>query len=275
MTLQTIVPKYKVEFIDHFGHFYKIEGEDVRLNSVTTINKYAGGPDKTEALMGWSNKVMGQSISEELDIFLGNLTKALQMARDKKIEVDDEFIEGILSEIDIEEIIKKGKGKRKEFLDTASDIGTRMHSAVDEFFVTGNIPKLDDDIQVPFQSFLKWFNTNQYKVIMADTILASKKYRYGGRCDSLLQDKDGNYIVTDFKTSSRINNIEYKLQVAAYKQALVEMYGEQFTPKKGMIIRFDKEKKIFETLEVEDLDKYFEGFLAAMKLKEISESDKK
>lgn len=248
--MKELKPKYSVKFIDDFGHFYVIEGENERLHSVTAINKYACTPEKLDILMSWANKVMGEHI---------------------KIVLENH--EGSLEDLDIDKLIKEGKGKRKEFLNKAGDIGTRLHNAVDSFFCTGKIPALDDDIQTPFQNFMSWFNKNEYKVILADTILASKQYRYGGRMDALLEDKEGNLIIVDFKTSSSISSIEYKLQLAAYRQALKETYGID-NINKGMLIRFDKEKKVFETLEVNDLDDYFKGFLAALQLKELSEKSK-
>ncbi len=267
-------PNYQIKFIDNYGHWYQIEGETGTLASVTAINKYAADPEKLDILMSWANKVMGEHVDKVLTEHFSALNEGLQKIKDKEVRVDNKFIHNIVNTLDIDKLIKEGKQKRKEFLSTAGDIGTRLHAAVDEFFVTGKIPILDDDIQQPFQNFMAWFNTNEYKIIMADTIVASKKYKYGGRFDALLQDKKGNLIIADFKTSSSIQSTEYKLQLAAYMNALKETYNID-NIHHGLLIRFDKVKKVFETLEVGTLDDYFQGFLAALTLKELADKNKK
>jgi hypothetical protein len=61
------------------------------------------------------------------------------------------------------------------------------------------------------------------------------------------------------------------MQVAAYAEACKEMFGIEEI-KTAYIVRFSKENADeFEVVEVNNLDKYFDGFKAAMKLKETSE----
>lgn len=267
-------PKYNIEFVDNYGHWYKIEGSDETLASVTAINKFCGDPAKLDILMSWSCKVMGEHIDKELTNHFSSLKEGLTQIKDKSVKIDNKFINNIVNTLDVDKLIKEGKNKRKEFLNNAGDIGSRLHLAVDEFFITGKIPILDDDIQQPFQNFMNWFNNSKFKVVMTDTILASKKYGYGGRMDVLLENKEGELIIADFKTSSTIQGMEYKLQLAAYMNGLKETYGIEGI-KKGLLIRFDKVKKVFETLEVNDLDEYFEGFLAALTLKKLADKTKK
>lgn len=266
-------PLYQIEFIDNYGHFYKIEGETERLNSVTSINKYAGDPSKTEALMGWANKLFANHAESVLTEYIKGVKEELEKVRIEEIIVDTKFIKRIADGLDIDKLMKDGKAQRKIFLNNAGDIGTRLHAAVDEFFKTNKIPALDNDTNQAFQNFMKWWNTNNYKVILADTIVASRKYRFGGRFDALFEDKDGNIVIADFKTSSSIQSIEYKLQLSAYMEALKETYGIT-NVKYGLLIRFDKEKIAFETLVVNNLDDYFKGFLGALKIKELSEKTK-
>ncbi len=244
-------PKYNVTFIDDYGHWYVIDG--IKYPSVTSILTNVGSKGKLDGMMGWAKKLALTFVSDELKTQLG-----------KDI---------VINEIFIDKVIKAGWKKPEYETQKAGDIGTRLHNIVDKYIITGKLPvNIETDLQIPFDNFIKYMKTHNLKIISGDIILGSKKYCYGGRADCIAQNEKGEYIIIDWKTSKTIKDkIEYKMQVAAYAEACKEMFGIKDI-KIAYIVRFSKEvPDEFEVVEVANLDKYFDGFKAAMKLKEVSE----
>jgi organic hydroperoxide reductase OsmC/OhrA len=60
---------------------------------------------------------------------------------------------------------------------------------------------------------------------------------------------------------------DYFLQVAAYAACFAEQYSVPL-PQKCYIIKFHKTEAIYEVVEVDNIEKHFEAFLSAKKLKE-------
>ena len=77
---------------------------------------------------------------------------------------------------------------------------------------------------------------------------------------------NGELTVIDFKTSAKIYK-QYHLQVAAYAQAITEMYGKDV--EKGLILRLDKDSGKFQTKTFEPLE-HVRVFLSCMQLREWS-----
>jgi len=249
--MKSLKSLYDVKFIDHFGHWYVIDG--IKYPSVTAILSNVGSQGKLNGMMGWAKKLALNFVSDELKTQLG-----------KNIVINEEFID---------KTIKAGWKKPEYESGKAADIGTRLHNAVDAMITIGKVPdNIDKDLQIPFDNFMKYMTTHKFNIILGDTILGSKKYGYGGRCDAIAMNEEGAYIIIDWKTSKTVSDkVEYKMQVAAYSEACKEMFGIKEI-KVAYIVRFSKEiLDEFEVVEVRNLDKYFDGFKAAMKIKEVSE----
>lgn len=247
--MNKLTPKYKVEFIDNYGHWYVIDG--VKYPSVTKILENVGSKGKIDGLMGWAKKISLNYVADELKRNIG-----------KNVVIDDDFIDNI---------VKIGKTKPAYELEKAADLGTRLHNAVDYYIINGKIPdELDSDIKIAFDNFLKYMDSHKLKIVCGDITLGSKKYSYGGRADCIAQDENGNYVIIDWKTSKTIKDkLEYKLQVSAYAEAFREMFGIN-NISKAYIVRFSKEiADEFEVIEVDDIDKYFKGFQSAIVLKDL------
>lgn len=241
--------KYTVDFIDDYGHYYVIDGK--KYGSVTTVLSIIGG-QKTQGLMGWAKKISLKYVSDELKNQIG-----------KDIKINEEFID---------HIVKIGSQKPEYEKVSAGDYGTRTHNAIDEYVVSKKLPT-DESIMPSFNGFLKFLEEHKFNIVSGDITLGSKQHGFGGRADGIIMDKDGNYSIMDFKTSNHIS-ADYFLQVSAYAACFSEMYGVPL-PKICYIIKFSKDKATYQIIEVNNIQKYFEAFLAAKKLKEAIEGIEK
>jgi len=238
-------PKYVVDYIENAGHYYIIDG--MKYGSVTSVLKIIGG-DKTDALMGWSKKVALNYVSEELKQQLG-----------KDIKINEEFIDQIM----------KAGSKRPEYEKTkAGDFGTAAHELIDTWIKTKSVPKDDNICKPVFDGFMKFIKEHNYNIVSPDLILGSRQYGFGGRGDGVIMDKDGNYIILDFKTG--FVSADAHLQVSAYAHCFSEQYGVP-VPKQCIIIKFYKDQPVYEIHEVNNVDECFKAFLAAKVLKETIE----
>jgi len=205
---------------------------------------------KTQALMGWAKKVSIQYISDELKDMLG-----------KDVKIDSNFIDSI---------VKIGKQRPKFELEKAGNFGNRAHDAIDNYIIDKSLPT-DQEIKPVFDGFLKWLNEHKFNIVCGDMTVGSKKYGFGGRLDALAIDKEGNYIILDWKTSNYFSK-DYALQVAAYAAAFAEQYDVPL-PKKCYVVKFLKTAPVYEIKEIENVKEVFDAFLAAKKLKDTMDGE--
>lgn len=286
-------PLYEVKFIDNFGHWYQIVGETDLYPSVTSVLKYTGSPSKLEALMGWAKKISLNFVSEELlknyhhekvednneYILCSCGYKILKIAPDGNGFFDrendwNEHRHVVIDKEDIDKLVKIGKQKPKFELEKAGNLGTRVHNAIDYYIIYNKMPEMDEDVKVAFNNFLEWMKTHKLTIVQGDTSLASKKYKFGGRCDCIAVNEQGEYIILDWKTSNSIQNFEYCMQVSSYAYCFSEQYNVNL-PKKCYIIRFDKTNLNHEVVEVNNVQECFDTFLAVMKIKHSIENFEK
>lgn len=77
--------------------------------------------------------------------------------------------------------------------------------------------------------------------IAVEQYLVHEDYKYGGQCDLLYEDPNGNVVLADLKTSSGIRE-KYLLQTAAYKRAIEDTDGLPDTVDRCEIIRLNADK---------------------------------
>lgn len=141
--------------------------------------------------------------------------------------------------------------KHIDILETAANIGTAVHKAIEEYLLYNKKFDANDyDISIReniangFNSFLQWWNiiTNyEYEIIFMEKQLVCKYF--GGTLDMLIRIKDKLYIV-DFKTSNQ-PNYKYFLQLAAYRYMLQE---EGIEVDGCVILMLNKKKALFNEL---------------------------
>lgn len=110
---------------------------------------------------------------------------------------------------------------------TALELGSKMHDAYEKL-LNGVELSLSNDYQSTKEkkhilSFAQWFEDFKPLKIQTEQTVASLNYKYAGTLDCLCE-KDGEIWLIDFKTSAGIY-WNYEIQVAAYKQAVLETLG--------------------------------------------------
>jgi len=245
-------PKYQVRLIEKDNkHFYQVtkkDGSQETYPGVTGILDIIGG-DKTQRLMGWAKKEALNSVANSLKEF-----------QNSPVTVTQEWIDGV---------IKKARMRPKKILDTASNFGTRLHSAIDSI-ILGVKPVIDEDISPCLNEFMNWKANNRIEFVSGDTPVASIKHGYGGKLDAI--GKIGKDIVLVDWKSARGAWDTMGLQVAGYSLALKEQYGIKAS--KLMIVRLIKELPYgVEESIVPDIKVSQEAFLAAKELSRLMKQE--
>ena len=176
--------------------------------SVTTITKQL---DKSGPLVGWAKKVMGKYLLSHRDDFPK----------------------------DAEGVIKLAKQESRRLSEEALEIGSNVHNCVEVHLKGHGVDGLlqgDPRIVKPYNAFLEWEKSNDFKLIEAEHKVWSLKHKFAGTLD-IVGRVAGRLYIVDLKTSASIYP-EYLLQVAAYKLAYEEMTNKDL---EGVgILRLDK-----------------------------------
>lgn len=169
----------------------------------------------------------------------------------------DNCLDKVLTEIHIEEarrayVKKSDKGK---------DVGTEVHEAIEAYLKAHNTPGITD-LYVPtneagkaYQSFCKWFESQNIKVLATEQIVYSRSGNYAGTFDTLLQ-IDGQTVLCDVKTTNISQSApqgiypEYFLQLGAYSKAHKE---ENHSDIDDLMIINASKSGVLSTLRASDL----------------------
>lgn len=225
-----VVVKFDGENDNH--KFYDINGNP--LLSVTGITSII---DKSQGLMGWAVKLMGQYLLNEME--KGN---------------------NIISE----ELVETAKRKYREVQKDARDVGSEIHNWINQW-ILGKNPEMPSEKRVlnGITAFLKFQKENQLKWVESERCVYSRKYNYVGFLDAIAM-KGKKRILVDFKSSNGIYP-EMILQVAGYQIAWEEETGKRID--ESIILQFHKETGEFNVKTLDDNDKERKkAFLAALTL---------
>lgn len=218
-----LTPNYLVEGYTgpRGAHLYRVKTcetgivlED-NLPSVTKKLDLIGG-DKTGALMGWATKTA-----------LAHVRDHLVRANEMGLAVTPELIEATIAE---------GRKRPEKVKDAAADLGTRVHALIDRWIAGERGFTMFADEQVAFANFELFVKSKGLRFIFGDLAVASRRYKYGGRLDALAM-MGKKLVLLDWKTSNAIRD-DYALQVAGYRQALLETWGMK--AERAIVVRFDK-----------------------------------
>jgi hypothetical protein len=166
-----------------------------------------------------------------------------------------------------EGIVGAHKAISNEALDTGSLVHKWIEEAIKWKMGKGEAPEVPDDEAAVncIEAFREWIKDLDVKWLAIEEKIYSKKYKYAGTVDAVAEIND-ELTVIDFKTSAKIYK-PYHLQVAAYSQAISEMYGKPVD--RGLILRLDKDTGKFQT-KTFDPNPHLEIFLLCMKLRQWS-----
>lgn len=170
-----------------------------------------------------------------------------------------------LNEIQIANLVKDAKAAPWRKSSDAADIGSLVH-AYAEAYVLGQEPSMPihPEAQACVRSFLRWIQLDNVVI----THHAERKmlymglpHAYAGTCD-LVATINGKLAIADFKTSTGIWP-EYRLQLAAYRQAYGEETGEWAD--ECWCLRFGKDGA-FEAACYTDHDTDWQAFQACLEV---------
>jgi hypothetical protein len=242
------------------GRFYEIVPGDP-YPSVTTILAIINKP----ALVGWSAKVERQACIKAATDFYRDMLKAFH---DTPME-DWKFTGLNAYPIELENYIGKAKQGQK-ILTEAGQIGTQAHALV-EWRIRKMLghdepePEASDEAQWAAMAWEDWAVKHRFEPLHSEMVIWSHKHRYAGTLD-FTGYVDGVYSLFDVKTGKAVYS-EAFLQCSSYVAGMKEC-GLDPVPQKAFVLRLPKnmEDPEFEAVEVTDLDKHFEAFLAARAL---------
>lgn len=163
-----------------------------------------------------------------------------------------------------------GHRKADETLRKANEIGTAVHSAIEQYLITGEI---NEDKERFIRSFKDWVDKTGFKptslepkeplYTCADIYSQHKEDEACDKCFCGTYDAigivDGVNVISDWKTSSRMS-ITNGLQLAAYCKLYNSTVALDSHVNSGYIVRLDKKTFKCDVRKYENLTPYYEIF---------------
>ena len=227
---------------DEKEHIHTLDG--LPLHGITTVLKVISKP----ALIQWAANMAVQYIKDNssgFDMFEGEQTNFYRGITDKLLEE-----------------ARFAHRKKKE---KASDWGTIIHKAIEDWIKTETEPKLENEQQVVFDKFKDWVEENKIEFLESEKHVWSKNLWIGGITDGIMK-MDGKKYVFDIKTSSAIYN-EHFFQMAAYQVCLEEMGGHKDI--EGYVVINLKKDGSIDFKRADNMEVNRNAFLAALQLHKI------
>jgi len=146
-------------------------------------------------------------------IFKPNLARWIQnRCIEKALEFPDKSISEIQKEVD-------------KVKNNAGSVGRRSHHILEKAGPSKVILKdVDNDIKPYAKAFNAFRSSLKYEILDQELTVWSDIYQYAGTIDVVIKTFYGEVWIVDYKTSNYLHK-SYDLQLAAYKQALLESRG--------------------------------------------------
>ena len=113
-----------------------------------------------------------------------------------------------------DEDLENARTHFRDVQQTALDVGSTVHSAIEEFLKTGKEPEIDsEEAKQGFLAFKTWAEANHYETISTEHTVYGPTW--AGTLDWLVK-LNGVITVVDFKTSKSYYP-EYRIQSATYR----------------------------------------------------------
>ena len=222
------------------GRYYKVTGDPrVEGKRLTSVTKALNVIDKP-ALIGWSNKQGRIAMSDHLKPWVGRR----------------------LSQKALDDVLESAKAAPWRRARNAANLGTRAHALIARMLDGEDIQDIPEDLVTVMESFQDWHDWAGLTIDLSEHYVYSAEHLYGGTFDATAW-RGKLYVALDWKTSNGLYK-ETTIQVAAYANALREMYGQEVA--EGWAVRLGKDEPEFEALRVNDMDRAFAAFLHALEL---------
>lgn len=168
------------------GHWYKLDGE--KADGVTTL---IGSGVPKPALINWAANTTAEYA-------IDNWSELADMPASKR-----------LAEL---------KAARFAALDKAARRGTEVHKLAEKLLQDEEV-EVPDELAGHVESYVKFLDTWQPTPVLVEAQVASRKWRYCGTVDMVVDLPDGRRMIADIKTSRSGIFGETVLQLAAYRYA--------------------------------------------------------
>lgn len=212
------------------GTTYYVElpdGSKHKYVGVTTVLNEVAKP----FLLNWAAEQAAKAVFDDPDISLGDAKKAHTKVRD-----------------------------------AAGSKGTTVHSFAEAW---ANGSPMDPataptEVRPYIAALYDFFSSIEPEILYSEVIVVSDTYEYAGTADSVLRDRDGHILLTDYKTSKNVYEWENGLQLTAYRNAdfIIDPATRQALPlpriDQGQIVHL----KPNGTWSLHHFDVPFENFLA-------------
>ena len=146
--------------------------------------------------------------------------------------------------------------------DKAGEQGTSVHDLAEKYIhgLDYGIPD-DKKVQKAFKKFTEWWDQQEYKIVWSEKqMVYNENYEFGGCPDLLVQDKEGNYVLIDFKTGKKEFTL-IRLFSLVHTLDWINQ-NDNIEVQKGIIVRLPKNNSKIETKEftIEKLTLGFDQF---------------
>jgi len=130
-----------------------------------------------------------------------------------------------------------------------------------------DVESMPENLKGYAKAFVDWQTSFSPKVICLEKIIWSDEFKYAGKLDMIVEDKEGKNWLIDIKTGKDIYD-EVALQLSAYKHAVEEMGEYKIENIAVLLLKEDGSFK-FSTLDFK-----FLPFLACLELYKFLNADK-
>lgn len=121
-------------------------------------------------------------------------------------------------------------------LNMAAARGTDVHEAIEDYNLFGEY-RISDEYEGYMQAYLKWYSLRNPEVIKTEVRIYHSLLMYAGTADLICRSGEDICLV-DYKTSSKVLDKIYRVQLEAYRQAL-ERFGFSITRKLVLHLKND------------------------------------
>lgn len=147
----------------------------------------------------------------------------------------------------------------------ALEVGSLVHRKVEAWIHDEPQPHVPDklalQVQSSFGAFKRWWEANQFEVVVTELPIVSEQWRFGGTPDAILRDSTGALCLGDWKSSKALY-YDYLCQIAAYGLLWNERAPDDAQLTGGFhLVRFSKENGDMEHRHFPELDDGLELFL--------------
>lgn len=121
-------------------------------------------------------------------------------------------------------------------LNMAASRGTDIHQAIEDYNLFGEY-SVSDEYEGYMDAYLKWYSLRNPEVIKTEIRVYHSVLLYAGTADLICKIGEDICLV-DYKTSSKVQDKIYRVQLEAYRQAL-ERFGVSITRKMVLHLKND------------------------------------